>query len=245
MGILCIASQKGGVGKTTAAVNLAGIYAQKKKVLLVDCDPQGNISTGLGVPEQELTLKEVLTSDILPTDAILNTQFKFDLLPSDISLAEIQNGLNTNRLRAILTPLRDVYDLIIIDCPPNLGTLTIAPLIACDAVLIPLKPSAYGLEGLIQIMDTISTLRRQGFNPSIKILGIFYNEINVRTKAFKLIDRHVQEQFKSLILKTVIRPNVKLVEAPLVGEPINIYDKRASRDYIDLAKEVMQRWRIS
>lgn len=247
MGILCIASQKGGTGKTTSAINLSAIWAEKKNTLLVDLDPQGNAGSGLRIDNANITITSVLKGDLLVREAIIKTHFnKLSVLPSNVSLSDLDSKeLNVNKLKETLRPLQDDYPNIIIDCPPSLGELSLSALIAADSVLIPFKPSLYSLDGLEQLTDTIKAVRRTGFNPNLKIIGIFFNEINTRTRLFKLIKEPIQQAYANLLLKTVIRPTVKLAEAPLVGEPISIYNKKAAKDYINLAKEVMKKWQTS
>jgi chromosome partitioning protein len=245
MGIICVSNQKGGSGKTTAAVNLSAIWGLKKKVLLVDLDPQGNAGQGLGMLQPIKTISDVLEGNCAAEDAIFNTAFKVDVLPSNISLAVTSKTIQVTKLREVLRPLQDIYDVIVIDCPPMLSELTLAALISAECVLIPFKTGIYGLAGLQQLTDTIAAVRREGHNPGLKILGIFHNEANVRTRLFRIIDEQLQRNYASLVLQTVIPASVKYVEASLVGEPINVYDKKAAKVFIELAREVMQKWQIN
>jgi chromosome partitioning protein len=242
MGIICLANQKGGSGKTTAAVNLSAIWGQKGKVLLVDIDPQGNAGQGLGIMQSDLTINEVIQSQCPVQDAIISTSFNVDVLPSNISLAVTSKAMDTNILKMILRPLQDEYATIVIDCPPILNELTLSALMVAERVLIPFKTGIYGLAGLQQLTDTMAAVRREGHNPGLKLLGIFHSEANPRTRLFKIINEQLQAGYGRLVLNTIIPASIKYVEAPLVGEPINIYDKKAARPYIELAQEVMEKW---
>ena len=244
MVIIAFASQKGGTGKTTSAVNLSAIWAKKYKTLLVDCDPQGNAKSGVGIKDYDsFTLADVLEGKCNAAEAIANTDFNLSIIPSNVSLSELERELNTNKLRSVLRPLETEFELIVIDCPPSLGKLTASALVACtDGVLIPFKPGQYGVEGLQQLMLNIVTVRRSGANPALKLLGIFYNEINPRTNLLKVIDSQIRPAYGQYILQTVIRPAVKIAEAQVAGKPISAYNKHDSRDYIKLAKEVENKW---
>ena len=240
--ILCVAAHKGGVGKTTCAVNLSALWAQKKKVLLANVDPQGNAGRGLGVNKDKvsLTLTDVLEDDVPVRNAIIKAECGISFLPSNESLAQV---VNANKLRKVLAPLRKEYDAIVIDCPPAIGSLTVQSLIAADQVLIPFRPGPYEWDGLQQIIGTIGTIKRSGANPNLRVLGIFYTEADIRTKLFKSLDKTMQKSsYGKLLFKTVIRSAVKVSEAPFYGQPIHLYNKKAAGDYIKLSKEVLERW---
>lgn len=244
--IIALASQKGGTGKTTVAVNLSAIWANKYTVLLVDCDPQGNAKSGVGLKGyNSFTLADVLKNKCVPREAIAKTDFKLSILPSNVTLAEVEKDLDTNKLRAILRPLEKEFNLIVIDCPPSLGKLTIASLITCNGgVLIPIEPGEYAVEGLQQLMLSIATIRRSGFNPSLSVLGIAYNKASPRTNLFKVIDGQIRPAYGKYIMQTIIRPTVKIGEAQVMGKPVSFYNKQAARDFIKLAKEVESKWEM-
>ncbi|HEX3011623.1 MAG TPA: ParA family protein [Syntrophomonadaceae bacterium] len=249
--VVAVTNQKGGVGKTTTAVNLAACIAmQGFKVLLADCDPQGNATSGLGVNRRKLkyciydmivnglSLHKVITRTKIPT---------LDLLPSTIQLAgaEVEMASRTRReymLREGLSAAREQYDYIFIDCPPSLGLLTVNALTACDSVLIPLQCEYYALEGLTQLMDTITLIRR-GLNNSLYIEGIVFTMFDGRTNLSIQVVDEVKKHFKKYVYKTIIPRNVRLSEAPSHGKPIVLYDPRSkgAEVYRDLSVEVLKR----
>lgn len=244
MGIISLNSLKGGTGKTSAAINLAAIWNEKQKTLLVDLDPQANAGTGLGIVRPSVSITDVLIGQCEAQEAIIATPY-VDVLPSDISLAQLdgEDLGGGNRLKQIIRPLQDEYDLIVIDCPPSLGLLSVSALLAADAVIAPTMPSVYDYDGLDKlIVETIPEIRRAGLNPGLKMLGIFYSNANTRTKLFKTVDEYMQEQYDGLLFKTIIRPAVKVGEAALFGKPVMAYHRAAAKDYFTLSREVLKRW---
>ncbi len=247
--IIAVANQKGGVGKTTTSVNLAAcLGAKKKKVLLVDCDPQGNASSGFGVDKATLqgkTIYQVLIDNVPVADVIQKTEFKVDILPANIDLAGAEVELvaaisRETRLKKALDAVRDNYDYIIIDCPPSLGLLTLNSLTAADSVLVPIQCEFYALEGVAQLMRTIE-LVRSNLNASLKLEGVVMTMYDSRTKLAEQVVAEVRNSFDTVVYKTMIPRNVRLSEAPSFGQPIIYYDKKSkgSEVYMKLAKEVI------
>jgi chromosome partitioning protein len=251
--ILAVTNQKGGVGKTTTAINTATAIAMSgRRVLLVDVDPQGNMTSGVGLKGQRGaggTIYEALTTDPTPLDAfILPTRVdNMSLMPADRNLtgAEIEMvGLpeRERRLQRVLEPLRAEFDFIVIDCPPSLGLLTLNALVASDAVIIPLHCEYFALEGLA---DLVSTMRRVrgALNPSLDIEGVLLTMYDERTNLGQQVARDVREFFKEKVFQTVIPRNVRLGEAPSHGMPAILYDvkSRGAEAYIALAREVLAR----
>ena len=243
MSILSVNSLKGGTGKTSTAINLAGIWGEKKRSLLVDFDPQANASTGMGIIRPYLSIADVLVGDCTVKNAIVETPY-MDVLPSNISLAQLDNDqLDVEKLKQIIRPLEKIYSMIVIDSSPSLSVLSVSVLVAAQAVISPCKPSVYDTDGLDKlILETIPEAKRSGLNRDLRMLGIFYSDANTRTKLFKTIDDSMRENHGSLLFKTVIHSSVKIGEAPLFGKPIHAYNKFAAREYYSLSKEVMQRW---
>ena len=237
------------MGKTTTSVNLAAcLGAKKKKVLLVDCDPQGNASSGFGVDKATLqgkTIYQVLIDNVPVADVLQKTEFKVDILPANIDLAGAEVELvaaisRETRLKKALDAVRDNYDYIIIDCPPSLGLLTLNSLTAADSVLVPIQCEFYALEGVAQLMRTIE-LVRSNLNANLKLEGVVMNMYDSRTKLAEQVVAEVRNSFDTVVYKTMIPRNVRLSEAPSFGQPIIYYDKKSkgSEVYMKLAKEVI------
>ena len=246
--IISIANQKGGVGKTTTAINLStAMVAINKRVLLIDSDPQGNASTGLGISEEKRSpsLYELLTGGDFDERAIKNTLIPnldiitstMDLAASEIELAEIEN--REERLKKILSQING-YDYFFIDCPPALGLLTINGLVAANSVLVPLQCEFFALEGLSALTNTI-TLIKKNFNEKLEIEGVVLTMHDKRNLLSDLVENDVRGFFGEKVYKTIIPRNVRVSEAPSHGKPVLIYDTSCvgSKAYIDLAKEVL------
>lgn len=249
--VIAIANQKGGVGKTTTAINLAASLAVlEKKVLIIDADPQANTTSGLNFSpdnDEQRTLYEVLIGRIDITDALIQTEVEnLHMIPSHINLvgAEIELLEMNDResvLKKALAPVRDNYDYIIIDCSPSLGLITVNSLTAADSVMIPVQPEFFALEGLGKLLQTIR-LVQGGVNPSLTIEGFVITMYDGRTKMHTQILGELREHFKELVFKTVIQRNIRLSEAPSHGKPILLYDImcNGSSNYLNLAREVLE-----
>lgn len=246
---IAIANQKGGVGKTTTAVNLSACLGAKgKKVLLLDTDPQGNASSGLGIDktQTENSIYNVLIGEVSLKDAIIPTKFEnLDLCPSNIELAGAEIELVSMEDREVLmkravAAVKKDYDFIIIDCPPSLGLITLNSFVCADTVIIPIQCEYYALEGLSQLMNTVRTVKRS-LNPDIDIEGVLLTMFDTRTNLSIQVADEVKRFYPNKVYATVIPRNVRISEAPSFGEPINVYDKhsKGAESYLDLAAEVI------
>lgn len=247
--IISIANQKGGVGKTTTAINLSSLLAAaEKKTLLVDIDPQANSSSGLSVTNQQISVYDVLADRVRISDAIISTFMPFlDLLPSNINLvgAEIElvdvEGRET-KLKNALKEIGNNYDFILIDCPPSLGLLTLNALTASDSVLIPVQCEYFALEGLGQLLNTINIVKKH-FNPELAIEGVLLTMFDSRLRLSHQVAEEVRKYFGDKVYNTVIHRNVRISEAPSYGKPIILYDAISSgaKNYMSLAAELLER----
>lgn len=249
--IIAIVNQKGGVAKTTTAINLSAAVAQReKKTLLVDLDPQGNASSGLGIDRREVShcIYDALINDAPIEAVLLHTQYpQLDLLPATIQLAgaevELVSAISReNRLRRILQPQKEHYDYIFIDCPPSLGLLTINALSAADSVLLPLQCEYYALEGISQLLDTYELVRRN-LNPKLEIEGVLLTMFDARTNLSAQVAEEARNYFGPKVYRTQISRSVRLSEAPSHGMPGIYYDRksRGAAEYLKLAEEFLDR----
>ncbi len=250
--IFCIANQKGGVGKTTTAVNLAAsLAAAEKRTLLVDCDPQANATTGMGIDKQDLdaTLYHGLIGNTAVEDLLQATEIgALQVIPSNVELIgfEVEMMDTSGReslLRSFLEKLKDRFDYILLDCPPSLNLLTVNAMTAADAMLIPLQCEFYALEGLSQLLQTIKRIK-QGLNPRLEIGGILLTMFDRRTNLSHQVAEDAKRYFKDLVFATTIPRNIRLGEAPSFGKPILLYDAASigARSYISLANEIINQY---
>ena len=248
--IIAVANQKGGVGKTTTVINLmAGLGKAGKKCLLVDADPQGNSTSGLGINKRDVrhSTYDLLTREERASEAILHTEYKnVDLIPSSMELAAAEIELvelqdRTMQLRQALVSVKDEYDYIMIDCPPSMGLTTLNAFSACDSVIIPIQCEYYALEGLSQLMNTVRRVKRQ-YNGQLEIEGVLLTMYDGRLNLTQQVVQEVKKYFPRKVFATVIPRAVRLSEAPSFGCPIQYFDKssRGAKAYMDLAEEVLK-----
>lgn len=247
--IIAIANQKGGVGKTTTAINLsASLAVAEKKTLLIDIDPQGNTTSGLGSQNITPSVYEILISDLPVEEAVITSQVPFlDILPANINLvgAEVELVNLPNRehlLKAKLDAIKHKYDYLIIDCPPSLGFLTLNALTAADSVLIPVQCEYFALEGLGQLLNTINIVK-QRLNKDLTLEGVLLTMFDIRLRLSAQVAEEVQRFFGEKVFKTIVHRNVRISEAPSHGKPIILYDavSTGAKNYIALASEVIER----
>lgn len=249
--IIAFANQKGGVGKSTSAINVAaGIALKGKRVLLVDCDPQGNTTSGVGINKKNITKStyDVLISRCETSAAVVKTEFEgLYVMPSNISLAgaefELVDTENRGaRLKKALSSVKDNFDVIIIDCPPSLGLITVNALVASDGVVVPMLCEYFSLEGLTQLLMTVKEVKRR-YNPSLELTGILITMYNGRLNLSQEVAAELKKYYAGKLFATLIPRSVKISEAPGFGEPIQYYEKRGkgAEAYNEVCDEVMKR----
>ena len=247
--VIAIANQKGGVGKTTTAINLAACLAQKgRKVLMLDEDPQGNATSGLGFDKRDIKkcVYDTLINDVPMKDVLLHSDYEnLDVIPATIQLAgaeiELVSLMNREgRLKNALERVKHDYDYVLIDCPPSLGLLTINALTAANSVLVPIQCEFYALEGVSQLMNTIKLVQRN-LNPALKLEGVLMTMFDQRTNLSSDVVGEVRKYFNTKMYNTIIPRNVRLSEAPSHGQPVIVYDPKSkgAQVYSELAQEVL------
>ncbi|MDD6798925.1 MAG: ParA family protein [Firmicutes bacterium] len=249
--IVVFANQKGGVGKTTSAVNIAAaVGAKGKKVLLVDMDPQGNTSSGVGINKKSMKLSsyDILINRSSAESCVVETDFEnLSIIPSNISLAGAEFELVSSdnretRLKSALSIIKDRFDYIFVDCPPSLGILTVNALVACDGVLVPMQCEYYSLEGLSQLMVSIKQVKRL-YNPGLEIVGIIITMYNGRLNLSLQVMDELKKYYANKLFSTTIPRNVRLSEAPSYGMPVRYYDKysNGAEAYDKISEELIER----
>ncbi len=248
--VISVANQKGGVGKTTTSVNLsASLAVAEQKTLLIDIDPQGNATSGLGVPKEKISGKSIyhaLIDQVNLKDLIQDTELDFlKIIPSDLDLIGAEIELvpfpdRELRLKGAIQEVKDGFDYLIIDCPPSLGLITVNSLTASDSVIIPLQCEYYPMEGLSQLLKTIRLIK-ENLNPELLIEGILLTMVDKRNNLSHEVTEEVRKHFSNLVFNTVIPRNVRLSECPSFGKPIILYDasSRGAESYLELAREIM------
>lgn len=251
MKILAVCNQKGGVGKTTTAINLAASLAKyKKKVLMIDTDPQANATSGVGIDKNDITysIYNVLVDELTIEQAIKPTNYEnLDIVPSSIELAgaeiELVSAISREqRMKNAIKSVEGKYDYVIIDCPPSLGLITLNSLTAASGVIIPVQTEYYALEGLSQLMNTFNIVKKH-LNAQLEIFGVLLTMTDARTNISNQVGDEVRNHFKDKVFETIIARTVRLSEAPSFGEPIIEYAKtsKGAKQYLSLAKEVISR----